>query len=256
MNWSKSLRKLSALLLLTSIATIDLSELVVARPLSNTTPNQMAQRRRLNFRVGVRSSRFRVGGFSRAASCGGQQDIVALVPPPQAQPSATRQKANQEPVDKTISDRPTLFIYVPYTTEKAAQFTLQNEAGNKELYNISFKLPGKPGIVGIALPAKGPALEVGQKYLWQVSVACSPNDDSNMIAISSWVERVHPSTSTPNQIAELAEQGIWQDALAGLALARLRQGGDRQVNADWAALMEDAGLPQFKQTEIVQLIKN
>ena len=244
---------MSATLLLTTIAAIDLGELAMARPVPQVMPRQVVQRRRLSFRVGVRPSRFRVGGFSRAASCGDQQTMVALVPPPQSQ-EALSQRETKDPVDKTVSDRPTFFFYAPYTSAKNAQFTLQNEAGNQELYNIKFKLTGKPGIVGISLPRSGPALQVGQKYVWQVSVACSPEDVSNTVVISSWIERVSPTAAT--QINTLAEQGIWQDAVSLLALKRFQQPGDRTTAADWSDLMEDAGLSQFKQTEIVQLVRN
>lgn len=256
MSLLKGVKGLSAVLLLTTIAVVDGGTVAIAQSPSKPLSGLVAQRRRrLSFRVGVRPSQFRVGGFSRSGSCGNdRQPLIALVPPPQSQETAATSRSGQDPVDKTISDRPTFLVYAPYTTAKTAQFTLQNESGNQELYNVKFQLTGKPGIVAIALPQTGPALQVGQKYVWQVSVACSADDLTNTVVISSWIERVPPLAS--HRIAALAEQGIWQDAAAQLALSRFQQPNERAIAEDWAALMDDAGLSRFKQTAIVQVVKN
>lgn len=256
MRLSKGLKVVSLALLLGTIATIDLIEPIAARPVSRaTTGKTQIARRRLNFRVGVRPSRFRVGGFSRSASCG-NQPLTALVPPPQTQIATAGQKDVQDPVDKTTLDRPTFFVHLAAHSAKTAQFTLQNEAGTEQLHNVKFNLTGKAGIVGIALPTSASALQVGQKYVWQLSVACDPEDATNMVVVSSWVERVQPTTTAADRLTALAEQGVWQDALSLVALRRFQQPGDRTAAEDWAMLMEDAGLPQFKQAEIVQMIKN
>lgn len=256
MGLLKGVKVISAVMVLSTIAAIHLGELATARPTPTPKPSQVAQRRRLSFRVGVRPSQFRVGGFSRSASCGDQQPMMALVPPPQAQEASTVRKDAKDPVDKTISDRPTFFVYVPTTNAKTAQFTLQNETGTEQLHSVKFRLTGKPGIVGISLPPSASALQIGQKYVWQVSVACTPDDATNTVVISSWIERVQPPTGTANQVTALAEQGIWQDAVSLLAQNRFQKPGDRTVAEDWAVLMEDAGLPQFKQAEIVQIVRN
>ncbi len=251
MQLTQRFKTLSIALLLGAIATIDLVQPAIALP---TQGNQLiARRQRLNFRVGVRPSRYRMGGFSRAASCGEQQLLTALVPPPH-----TKEKlaSNETTVDKTATDRPTFFVHLPAVPNGTAQFTLQNEAGTEQLHSVKFNVPSKPGIVGIALPPSSKALQVGQKYVWQVAVACDPDDPSSNIVVSSWVERVKPLASSGEQlVSDLAEQGIWQDAVTVLAMQRLQNPGDRTAAADWAALMEDAGLPQFKQTEIVQIVK-
>lgn len=210
-------------------------------------------RRRLSFRVGVRPSRYRVGGFSRSAACGSDQTLMALVPPTQQQ---ERLPNGQATVDKTASAHPTFFVHLPALPGKTALFTLQNEAGTgNDLYRVKFALTSKPGVVGIALPASAPALQVGQKYLWQVAIACDPDDSASSIVVSSWVERVNSPAAGDDRVATLAEQGIWQDAVTLLALRRYQQPQDQSAAEDWATLMEDAGLPQFKQSEIVQIVQ-
>lgn len=239
-------------LLLGSIAVIEMMPIATALPTQGTL---MAQRsRRLNFRVGVRPSRYRVGGYSRSSMACGTQTPTALVPPPQTQEKVA---INKMTVDKTAADWPTFFVYLPSLDAQTAQFTLQNEARTKQLHNVTFKLTGKPGVVGISLPESKSALQVGQKYFWQVSVSCDPDDPASVMVISSWVERVKPITTTAStRLVTLAEQGIWQDVLTDIAVNRYQNPRDRTAAEDWSALMEDAGLGKFKQTPIVQIVKN
>lgn len=245
------LTRLQASSIVALLCAISIAELIppaVALPSHGTLV--AASRRRLRFRVGVRPSRHRVGGYSRAALCNNQQALTALVPPPQGKEAVPDKTST---VDKTATDRPTFFVHLPALPPTTAQFTLQNEAGTEQLHSVKFKVTGKPGIVGITLPANAPALQVGQKYVWQVAVACDPEDVSNTIVVSSWVERVK---AAGKGVVDLAEQGIWQDSLALLAVQRFQKPSDRVVAEDWAALLEDAGLSQFKQAAIVQMVKN
>jgi hypothetical protein len=253
MRLSKGIKVVSLVFALGAIAAVDLSAVATALPTDSTLVAR-SSRRRLNFRVGVRPSRSRVGGFSRSGACGKQPLLAALVPPPQSQ---ERLPGNKTTVDKTTSDRPTFFVHLPSLPGSTAQFTLQNEAGTKELYNVDFNLTEKQGIVGVALPTSAPALQVGQKYLWQVAVNCNPDQPSSVVIVSSWIERVQPPATTGrDRLTVLAQQGIWQDTVTLLALQRYQLPNDRTVAEDWAALMEDAGLPQFKQSAVVQIVKN
>ena len=243
----------SAALMIGAIVTLDFVPLSQPATALTTNGTLMSARRRLGFRTGVRASRYRVGGFSRGGECGSQQSITAVVPPPQAQEALSDKKTT---VDKTTAARPTFFVALPALPTSTAQFTLQDEAGRKELYNVGFKLTGKPGIVGVSLPDSAPALQVGQKYFWQMAVACDPDQPSKLSVISSWVERVNPpAAAKDDRISTLADQGIWYDVVALVGLQRYQQPSDRALAEDWATLMQDAGLPQFKQTAIVQLVK-
>lgn len=249
------IQAISVALAIGAIVTVDFIDLAQPATALPTDGTLVAARRRrsITFRTGVRASRYRVGGFSRGGECGNQQSITAVVPPPQVQEALSDKKAA---VDKTAVARPTFFVSLPSLPAATAQFTLQDEAGRKELYNVGFKLTGKPGIVGVSLPESAPALQVGQKYFWQMAVACDPDQPTKLSIISSWVERVNPSTAaTDDRIATLAAQGIWYDVVTMMALQRYQQPSDRAVAEDWATLMQDAGLPQFKQTAIVQLVK-
>ncbi len=260
MRLSQAIKALTLVLLLNTIPLIELTESAIAAP--RNTSRTVKARRRLNFRVGVRPSRYRVGGFSRAATstCGptSNKTITALVPPPLPEEQVPTKEA---PVDKTIAERPTFFVDVPNFATTNAQFTLQPEhpkpGEKKDLYNKKFQLTGKSGIIAIPLPSSVPALQIGQKYLWQMAVKCNPLDPSSDIVVIGWIERVQsPTTATGDKLNTLAEAGVWQDTMSTLALRRYEQPNDRTAAEDWASLMEDVKMPQFKDTAIVQIVKD
>jgi Domain of Unknown Function (DUF928) len=222
-----------------------------------TTYLARASRRRLNFRVGVRPSRYRLGAYSRG-SCGTRQTLAPLVPQPQVQ---ERLVGNKATVDKTTAARPVFFVHLPALSASMAKFTLKTEAKQKWA-SVEVKLTGQAGVVGIALPESAGELQVGQKYFWQLEVACDPTDPSNLATVGSWVERVPPvagqagATTLDTRLTALAEQGVWQDVLTAIALQRYQKPSDAAIAEDWAALMDAAGLPQFRQAAIAQIIKN
>ena len=257
MQFSSTIKALTLVVLLNAIIAIDRAELATAAP--QRSQSNLIARRRLNFRIGVRPSRYRVGGYSRSATCDSSKALLALVPPAQSQEKVANIKA---PVDKTIAEHPTFFVYLP--TELAtgtAEFTLQTEAQaqakvkDKTIYQKPFTLTGKTGMVGISLPQSVP-LQIGQKYLWKMTVDCNTDPKANKLTVIGWVERVKPPAAGGDKLNTLAEAGIWQDTMTSLALRRYEKPDDRTTTEDWASLMEDAEMPQFKDTPIVQIVQN
>jgi hypothetical protein len=257
MQLSSTIKALTLVVLLNAIAAIELAEFAAATPY-NSQPIQLA-RRRLNFRIGVRPSRYRVGGYSRAATCDSDKKLLALVPPAQPEEKVDKNKA---PVDKTIAEHPIFFVYLP--TELAtgpAEFTLQTEAQtkgkfqDKNIFQKPFTLTGKAGMVGIALP-QSVSLQIGQKYLWQMTVNCNTDPKANKLVVIGWVERVKLAAAGGDKLTTLAEAEIWQDTMSTLALRRYEQPDDRTAAEDWASLMEAAKMPEFKDTAIVQIVKD
>jgi hypothetical protein len=250
MRLSKTIQAISMAFLLNAMTVID--QATAAPTPHSAQPSQIA-RRRMFFRLGIRPTRYRISDH-RDRSIRNRCTATALVPPLQERMTA------ELPVDKTIAERPTFFVNVP-AVAAAAQFTLQTEAlteeiPSKEIHNVKFKLTGKPGIVGISLPSSVPALQIGQKYLWQMAVQCNPRDRSNDSVVMGWIERVQPPAADGgNPLNTLAEAGIWQDTMSTLALRRYEQPDDRTTTEDWASLMEDAEMPQFKDTPIVQIVQ-
>lgn len=229
----------------------------VPHPLANPQTTLIAGR--LGFKLNnLRPSRFNYGGFTRS-SCP-PVDITVVAPPTRPEERPLGQKDNVA-VDSTASPHPTLFVNIPAELSgKTAELTLQNEAGDQQLYSTTFNLTGKPGIVGIRIPNTAPPLTVGQKYLWQVAVNCSnPNDRINA---GSWIERVPLDRTLASQLDRAtarekpvlyAEAGIWQDTVSTLAELLYHNPNDQFLAQDWANLMQSVNLNDFANKPIVQI---
>ncbi|HEY9606057.1 MAG TPA: DUF928 domain-containing protein [Allocoleopsis sp.] len=225
---------------------------------SSPNPQSILVAGGLGFKLNVRSSRYRIGGFSRG-SCPAV-DITAVSPPTRQE---ERSPGNDVAVDSTTSSHPMLFVNIPAELSgKTAEFSVQDEAGNQELYSTKFNLTGKPGIVGIRVANTASPLAVGQKYLWQVSVACEPGNSENRLYASGWIERVPLDSSLATQIEKatlrekldlFAKAGIWQDTLATLAELRYTNPNDSALAQDWASLMQTVNLNNFANQPIVQI---
>lgn len=259
MRLSQAIKALTLVLLLNTIPLIELTESAIAAP-RNTT-RTIKPRRRLNFRVGVRPSRSRVGGYSRSATCDSDKTLQALVPPAQSQEEEKEAK-NNAPLDKTIVANPTFFVYLPTELATgAAEFVLRTEAQTKEkmkptIYQKNFQLTGQSGMIGISLP-QSVSLQMDQEYVWEVTVNCNTDPKAKKLTVIGWVKRVQPpATATGDKLYTLAEEGVWQDTMSTLALRRYEQPNDRTAAEDWASLMEDVKMSQFKDTAIVQIVKD
>jgi Domain of Unknown Function (DUF928) len=230
----------------------------IAAPRVSASPrrNVAARRNRVNFRVGVRASRYRVGGFSRNSQCGVGSGTQALVPAANAPERLQVKNSNGDFVEQTLSDRPTFFVYMPNGVATRAKMTVQNEARTQQLDSVVFNLNGKSGVVGVPMSATARPLQVGQKYLWQMTIYCDTAGKLPSVTVNGWVERVAApalSGSLQERAAVLAEQGIWQDALLTLAQLRQQQPQSATIAADWNDLMTSAGLSTLSQVPIVQI---
>lgn len=211
----------------------------------------------VRLRLGSRPSRFRVGGFRRSGTClVADQEVVPLVPP-----AAPGQLSEDEvPVDLTTSATPIIWVYVPAMDgARTAQFTLQDEMGTAELVNTTFELSGEAGIVGIPTAAVAElSLEAGELYYWQMAVDCGTTSAEGNPVVSGWLSRTtlenSPTGTLAQQASVYAANGIWQDALSALALARYAEPTNSTISAEWRSLMESAGLDTFATTPVVQMV--
>lgn len=109
----------------------------------------------------------------------------------------------------------------------SVEFDLQTEDGT-EVYETTFKVD-KPGIVEVRLPAGSKnqkSLEVGKRYVWWLSVICTPEDRSMDYYVKGFVQRVEPSPTLKTNLANpepmaraiaYANNGIWYDTISTLA---------------------------------------
>lgn len=254
-------------LLLSSVATFNntLTQAAVNRPVDRSALPTNLLARRLRYRFYTRPSRYRVGGFSRGAACSGNEKIMAFVPPSREDEVSPAVADRYGTVDYTASAYPTLFVRVPALEGPAkAQLTVQDAAGEVQLYNTEFTLSGEPGIMGIQLPDSVSPLEVGETYLWQMLIQCDQASSDRNLYIGSWLQRISLNSlqSTDNfepapLIRELnvvserdkpalyAELGIWQEAVAGLAQLRYQNPSDPTIQSDWRTLLQETQMSEF-----------
>jgi hypothetical protein len=219
-------------------------------------PTSRVTRRRLSFRVGVKPSNYRVGGFARSEGCPVRDQIKTLTA--QATSSSTTASKTADP---TTLDRPVLFVYVPTMAASNVQFTIRPNGGRaKDLQNVTFQTTGAEGFVGIELPNNA-KLEVGQQYKWSMAIPCRPdeNDVTKTVIIEGLVQRIQAptiATAIPEERAAIyAEQGIWQDALSTIAQLRLQRPQDVALAEDWSNLMTSAGMTHFAKAPVIGIFK-
>ncbi|MCU0518763.1 MAG: DUF928 domain-containing protein [Oscillatoria sp. Prado101] len=195
------------------------------------------------------------GGGVRGGNCPNiQNKLIPLVP-------ATN-------MGLTISERPTLYWYVPETAgaDTAApemEFVLQDEDG-KEVYN-SGKLPAveRAGIVSYTMPAKaGKSLEVGKNYQWFFSIICNPEDRSGDVRVQGWIKRVEKSNILAQKLEAVSEnerpfiyakESLWFDTLSSLAQLQMQNSGDEFLSNKWEELLNSVSLGNLAKAPFVNL---
>jgi Domain of Unknown Function (DUF928) len=168
-------------------------------------------------------------------------------------------------LELTVSDRPTFWVYVPYTSQEApsGKFSLQD--GENNVYTTQFQLPATPGIVNISLPATQKPLEVGKTYRWYFEINCPRTEAAAQVtpaSVTGVVRRVVPSAALNNalnaaktplqRVAAYAQYSIWYDTLTELARLRSNPGQNPGIEGNWVELLSDRniGLQDFAKESI------
>ncbi|MEG5033223.1 DUF928 domain-containing protein [Microcoleus sp. AT3-D2] len=181
----------------------------------------------------------RQGGTHRGNKlCPAGLSITPLVPPTN--------------IGLTLTDSPTIFVYVPQTSAKI-EFTVLNDKEEEVVYEKTFKLD-KSGIVGVTIPAtvdNNKSLEVGKRYVWSFSLVCDPEDRAADLVVKGFVQRIEPQATLKSELANpdpmtrlnvYAQNGIWYETLATLAQMRRQTPGDVKLTAKWTQLLQSQGL--------------
>lgn len=154
----------------------------------------------------------------------------------------------------TITDRPTLWFYVPYSSKSVSYgiFSLEDAGGNR-VYKMDFKLPETPGIVSVNLPKDRQHLEVNKTYRWYFRLYCSSQilPGSNAVYHTGLVKRVDrgnldaqlQAATIENRAAIYIANQLWYD-MPDLAQIRNRPN-------DWANILKAMNLEELKEEKIV-----
>ena len=190
------------------------------------------------------SSGNRTGGASRSPCPYTNPTLTALMP-----------NINR---GKTVAARPTLWFYVPYSSQQAiaGEFLLQEE-GNKEIFRIPFTLPRTPGLVSFTIPSTKAPLEIDKEYFWSFKVICQRQEESVSepslepgVLVQGWVQRVKPTPELERQLkAKTAPEYtiyinhlIWYDALDSLTKLRITQPTNTKLTDEWINLFKLKGI--------------
>jgi hypothetical protein len=190
----------------------------------------------------------RVGGASRGGCPNPEHPMMPLAP------------MSADYGGRTISDQPTVWVYVPYVLdeESPVTFAINDESGNG-IYQTTFTTSVAPGVYGIQIPASVD-LEPDQYYDWYVLVYCDdPFREDVPSFASGWIQRVAPSadmsldlleTMSPEEQSQMfSEQLLWYDALTPLGESLQENSSRSTVRSMWNELL---GLPSVQLDSLTQ----
>ncbi|BAZ12613.1 hypothetical protein NIES4071_44450 [Calothrix sp. NIES-4071] len=160
----------------------------------------------------------------------------------------------------TLTEHPTVFVYVPASNARKAFFSIQDE-DNNHVYQADINLPKQPGVMQVKLPTSAPGLKTNKNYKWSLVMICTADLEPDSPFVSGWIRRVEYKTNIRNNqnknitldsVSELAETGIWYDTLATLAQLRLSQPNNQVLATSWANLLSSVGLNAIANEPLVQ----
>ena len=189
------------------------------------------------------------GGASRVGTyylnpsmvgAGGPAALIALLP--------------QSFYGTTLSDRPTILVYLPASNAEKAVFSLKDEAGNM-LYQTTISVAGKMGIIPVRLPADAPALAIGKNYQWFVALKLDGELNPSTPYVDGWIQRIQPNVEVAAAMQQgdllqratvLGKNGVWYDCVATLAALHAAQPDNAALTQQWAELLSSVGLQDIK----------
>jgi len=165
--------------------------------------------------------------------------------------------APENNVVTTLAANPTVYVYIPKTIKKIAEFRVIDINTEKIVYETTFPLVKSAGIMKVSMP-KTVNIEPGNKYQWQFLVVCNPNNREADEMIQGWVERTNLSSDQTAKIEQIkeesiekarlyAEYGFWNESINILAQLRDR---DRTAKAEWVELLNSVNLGQIAENDL------
>jgi Domain of Unknown Function (DUF928) len=132
--------------------------------------------------------------------------------------------APQSHVGQTASIRPTFAWFVPDSQPLPMEFKLYkyDSQGHVKLKQ-KFSMLSKTGIMTLTLPKNRPSLEIGQRYLWEITILCDGLQPANNVFSMAEIDvikipkQLNSVSLNRQNINSLAEAGLWYDAM-GAAL--------------------------------------
>ncbi|MBD2435507.1 DUF928 domain-containing protein [Nostoc sp. FACHB-110] len=159
----------------------------------------------------------------------------------------------------TVSERPTILVYLPTSNAQEAVFSLKDEAGNTQ-YQMTINVPAKAGVIPIKLPADAPALAVGKNYQWFLALKVDGVLNPSTPYVDGWIERIQPNAELATQMQEedalkravaFGKNGVWYDCVATMALLHTTQPQNVQLIQQWEELLSSVSLKDIATVPLV-----
>jgi Domain of Unknown Function (DUF928) len=167
--------------------------------------------------------RYPGGGASRGCNLQSSQ--------PELQPLSLTALMPKTNLALTLSERPTFWFYIPYTTAQVdrATFKLLDVTDPSDPSVIALltlndnELSDIPGIISVTVPDSAQPLELDREYRWYFKLECDGNSPSKNPRVNGWVKRVSPDSQPDSPTVEGTVSGlVTPDELTQL-LAQLDQ---------------------------------
>ncbi|OUC11800.1 MAG: hypothetical protein B0A82_26155 [Alkalinema sp. CACIAM 70d] len=176
-------------------------------------------------------------------------------------PAAIKALLPQSYFGTTISERPTILVYVPASSAQEAIFSLKDEAGNTQ-YQLTLPVSGQAGIMAVTLPSDAPALEVSKNYQWFLALDVDGQLSPSTPYVDGWVQRIQPTaeleaalqqTDALKRAEALGKAGVWYDCVTTLSSARSTQSNGETFNKQWTELLSSVGLKDIEKAPMLAL---
>jgi hypothetical protein len=159
----------------------------------------------------------------------------------------------------TISERPTVMVYLPASNAQEGVFSIKDQAGNMH-YQMVIPVVGQSGIMTIKLPANAPSLAVGKNYQWFFALKVNGQLSPSTPYVDGWIQRIQPNAELAKamqhddamkQAQALGKNGVWYDCAATLAALNITQPNNPTLVKQWQELLSSVSLKEIVTAPLV-----
>ncbi|MEO3706831.1 DUF928 domain-containing protein [Trichormus azollae] len=153
----------------------------------------------------------------------------------------------------TVSERPTILVYLPASNAEEVVFSLKNETGNTQ-YQMTIPVAERTGVIAIKLPPDAPGLAVGKDYQWFLALKVNGKLSPSTPYVDGWIQRIQPTAELTTAMQEkdalrrantLCKSGVWYDCVETLAKLYISQPNNVNIVKHWEELLSSVSLKEI-----------
>ncbi|MBD2241688.1 DUF928 domain-containing protein [Aulosira sp. FACHB-113] len=153
----------------------------------------------------------------------------------------------------TLSEHPTILVYIPASNAAEAVFSLKDEAGNTQ-YQMTIPVADKSGVIAVQLPTDAPALAVNKNYHWFLALKINGELSPSTPYVDGWIQRIQPNAELATAMQDqdalkrataLGKNGVWYDCVATLAMLHTDQPTNVNLSKQWEELLSSVSLKEL-----------